>query len=70
MKEVMNGLNALEKNLKATMDQKEELEAKNLLYIDRMDRALKLMDGLANERERWKELVVNYKVTIIYFHIT
>lgn len=62
MKEVMDGLHILETNLKNTMDTKNELEAKNQLCVDRMDRALRLVDGLANERERWKELIVNYKV--------
>lgn len=62
MKEVIDGLNLLETNLKNTMNKKNELEAKNQLCVDRMDRALRLVDGLANERERWKELIINYKV--------
>lgn len=65
MKEVMDGLAILENNLSNTMDKKNELEAKNQLCVDRMDRALRLVDGLANERKRWKELIVDYKVTII-----
>lgn len=63
MKEVIDGLAILENNLNNTMIKKNELETKNQLCVDRMDRALRLVDGLANERKRWKELIVNYKVT-------
>lgn len=62
MKDVMDGLAVLEKTLNDTMNKKDELEAKNQLCIDRMDRALRLVGGLANERERWKELIIEYKV--------
>lgn len=62
MKEVIDGLNVLEMSLNETMNKKDELEAKNQLCIDRMDRALRLVGGLANERERWKELIIDYKV--------
>lgn len=62
MKEVIDGLNVLEMSLNETMKKKDELEAKNQLCIDRMDRAMRLVGGLANERERWKELIIDYKV--------
>lgn len=62
MKEVIDGLDVLERSLNETMKKKNELEAKNQLCIDRMDRALRLVGGLANERKRWIELIIDYKV--------
>ncbi|XP_050431121.1 dynein axonemal heavy chain 1-like [Adelges cooleyi] len=65
MKEVMDGLELLQKNLNDAMDKKNKLEAKSKLCEDRMDRALRLIDGLANERERWIQLIANYKVFLV-----
>ncbi|RZF38667.1 hypothetical protein LSTR_LSTR003473, partial [Laodelphax striatellus] len=53
MKEVTDGLAELEKALKETMDHKAQLEANAKLCENRMDRAFRLINGLADERERW-----------------
>ncbi|XP_068082965.1 dynein axonemal heavy chain 1 [Anabrus simplex] len=53
MQEVLDGLAILEAKLKETEDRKAELEANMKLCEDRMDRAVRLVTGLADERLRW-----------------
>ncbi|XP_050527307.1 dynein axonemal heavy chain 1-like [Daktulosphaira vitifoliae] len=65
MKDVMDGLDLLQKKLTDAMNKKNKLEAKGKLCEDRMDRALRLIDGLTNERERWIELIANYKIFLV-----
>ena len=57
-------LSMLEKNLRETEARKEELEEKKKLCEDRMDRAVRLVGGLADERERWIDNVAAFKVSI------
>nr|CAD7266548.1 unnamed protein product [Timema shepardi] len=64
MKEVMDGLAVLEKKLQDTMNHKAKLEANMKLCEDRMGRAVRLVSGLADEKERWKSTVASLGLTI------
>ncbi|KAJ9575540.1 hypothetical protein L9F63_007610, partial [Diploptera punctata] len=64
MRSCQERLDLLEKNLKETEERKKELEDKMKLCEERMDRAVRLVTGLADERERWVENVAAYKVSI------
>nr|CAD7394772.1 unnamed protein product [Timema cristinae] len=64
MKEVMDGLAVLEKKLQDTMNHKAKLEANMKLCEDRMGRAVRLVSGLADEKERWKSTVASLGFTI------
>ncbi|CAG2057552.1 unnamed protein product, partial [Timema podura] len=62
--QVMDGLAVLEKKLQDTMNHKAKLEANMKLCEDRMGRAVRLVSGLADEKERWKSTVASLGLTI------
>ncbi|XP_049940877.1 dynein axonemal heavy chain 1-like, partial [Schistocerca serialis cubense] len=53
MKAVLDGLKLLQDTLEKTEAHKADLEAKMKLCEERMGRAVRLISGLADERERW-----------------
>uniref|UniRef100_A0A1B6D8V0 Dynein heavy chain coiled coil stalk domain-containing protein n=1 Tax=Clastoptera arizonana TaxID=38151 RepID=A0A1B6D8V0_9HEMI len=59
MKEVMDKLAILENTLQETLSRKAELEANSKLCEDRLNRAFRLINGLADERERWISTIQN-----------
>ncbi|XP_052128831.1 dynein axonemal heavy chain 1-like [Frankliniella occidentalis] len=57
MAEIMAGLEALQQELRVTEEEKAELEARAQLCEDRMDRARRLLGGVASEQGRWVSTV-------------
>lgn len=55
----------LEAKLKETEKNKAVLEANTKLCEDRMDRAFRLINGLADEKERWIETVAKYEAGLV-----
>ncbi|PSN46072.1 Dynein heavy chain 1 [Blattella germanica] len=64
MKVCQDRLSLLEKNLQETEAKKADLEDKMRICEERMDRAVRLVTGLADERERWIDSVAAFKVSI------
>lgn len=58
----MDGLEELEKALQETVNHKSQLEAKAKLCEDRMNRAFRLIGGLADERQRWINTIAAFQV--------
>ncbi|KAK6626143.1 hypothetical protein RUM43_006448 [Polyplax serrata] len=65
MAEILKGLAKLESKLKETEKNKAILESNAKLCEDRMDRAFRLINGLADEKERWVQTVDKYNKGLI-----
>lgn len=65
MKEVMDGLKVLNAQLEAKMAFKEEKEKSIALCLERMSRAVRLINGLADERVRWIETIDNIQANTV-----
>lgn len=65
MKLVMDGLAALNEQLNARISFKEEKERSINLCQDRMNRAVRLINGLADERIRWIETIASIEANTI-----
>jgi dynein heavy chain len=61
---VVSKVEALEKQLRDTMAEKQNLEDEARLTSNRLERAEKLTVGLADEQVRWKASVANFDVQI------
>lgn len=57
--QVLDGLDLLQVTLEKTEAHKAELEAKMKLCEDRMNRAVRLISGLADEKDRWAITIKN-----------
>lgn len=65
MKEVMDGLEALNNQLQARIDFKEEKERSINLCQDRMNRAVRLIGGLADEKVRWIQTIADIEANTV-----
>lgn len=61
---VQDGIDALEMQLKTAEAKKDKLMKQQQLCEDRMQRAVKLVSGLAGERNRWVETVGDLKISL------
>ncbi|KAJ8922597.1 hypothetical protein NQ315_007628 [Exocentrus adspersus] len=65
MKEVMDGLEKLQVQLAAKIAYKEEKEQSMAICEDRMNRAVRLINGLSGERIRWLETIADIEANVV-----
>lgn len=65
MKEVMDGLAVLQNQLAAKIAYKEEKEQSMAVCEDRMNRAVRLINGLSGERVRWLQTIADIEANVV-----
>ncbi|XP_074037842.1 dynein axonemal heavy chain 1 isoform X2 [Leptinotarsa decemlineata] len=65
MKEVLDGLEKLQMQLAAKIAFKEEKEQSIAICEERMNRAIRLISGLSDERVRWIETIKNIEGSVV-----
>lgn len=65
MKEVTDGLAVLQKELAAKVAYKEEKEQNMAVCEDRMNRAVRLINGLSGERVRWLQTISDIEANVV-----
>lgn len=65
MQAVLEGLKALNEQLRAKIEFKEEKERSINLCQERMNRAVRLIGGLADEKVRWIETIANIEASTV-----
>jgi dynein heavy chain len=68
LKEILDKVQLLEDDLKATQDKKEDLENQVDDCTKKLERAQKLIGGLGGEKKRWSETAAELK--IVYTNLT
>lgn len=66
LKEVTEHVEELQRNYETKLKQQHELAEKSRITAIKLDRAAKLVSGLAGERSRWEESVSNLRTSIGY----
>ena len=66
LKEVTEKVEELQRNYEAKLKQQQELAEKSRLTALKLDRAAKLVTGLAGERGRWEQSVAELRVSLGY----
>jgi len=61
---IEKGIEKLQENLKEKEEHKAELEKEKFLCEERMSRAIKLIVGLGDEKERWILMVADTKTSL------
>ena len=64
LKEVQDGIQLLQIQLQKEQDIKDELERQKQICEERLSRAIRLIDGLAEEQKRWIITVADTKLAL------